>query len=594
MFHRRTFNVAFLIALVLVLLQTPRIAPAAPERYAPPLDDAPFGLNTHLASRYPDLETIDRPVAVIEDAGAGWVREDIHWYRIQPDPNTWDWSFTDAMVRELARRNIKIVGVLGHPPGWATPYSGDRPSAISFYAPDPQRFAEFSRAVAERYHRYIDHWEIWNEPDNTLFWKPKPDAAAYAEVLRLSAAAVRSVDPDAKILLGGINPYDTSFLRGLIAAGVWDDFDILAVHPYVDPVSPELGNLQASLDAINALASRLGDKPIWVTEIGWPSGNSDRDTSGTADEQTQANYLVRSLLLLWRAGAERIFWYTLKDDPGNPYGLVGLGRGQSDYSVRKASFYAFQTLNRQLANTEFVAMHDPFERNVVLDFETFGEWLRADQPNGRLRPAITVQHSGEGAARLDYNFQNTFNDYVVFQRASAAPIPGEPHALGIWVYGDGSGNTLKVWLRDAEGELLQYALGAVGPPGWRYLQVPLLKKVGPGDRISPNGNGVLDFPARLDAIVLDDAPDTFQGKGTIFLDDLISINGPEAYDMELRRGKQIVDVLWASTPLVATLNSNGNTARLIDRDGQRRLIEAKDGKFHLTLGPSPIFVIQNR
>ena len=46
------------------------------------------------------------------------------------------------------------------------------------------------------------------------------------------------------------------------------------------------------------------------------------------------------------------------------------------------------------------------------------------------------------------------NDYVVFRRDRPAPIPGAPYALGLWVYGDGSGHTIKVWLRDAEGELL--------------------------------------------------------------------------------------------------------------------------------------------
>jgi hypothetical protein len=593
-FRRHAIKLLILCALLLSVTQSPRIAPAAPERHVPPLDDAPFGLNTHLATRYPDLASIDVPAEVVAQSGAGWAREDLHWYRIQPDSATWDWSFTDAALRALVARKIKIVGVLGHPPGWATPYQGDPASGISFHAPDPQRFAEFSSAVAQRYGRYIDHWEIWNEPDNPLFWKPKPDATAYAELLRVSSAAIRRADPDAQILLGGINPYDTAFLRGVAAAGAWDSFDILALHPYVDPATPEAGNLLASADALWALASRLGEKPIWITEIGWASGPSDRDQGGVADEQTQANYLVRALLLLWRAGAERIFWYTLKDDIGNPYGLVGLGAGSTDYSVLKPSFRAFHTLNRQLSRAEFVAMHDPFKRSTVLDFETFGAWRRSDQPNGRLRAAITIQHGGEGAARLDYRFSNDTNDYVVFQRETPVAIPGQPYAIGVWVYGDGSGNTVKVWLRDSQGEVLQYALGAVGPPGWRFLQVPVGQRVGAGDRISQGGDGQLDFPARLDAIVLDDAPDNFQGKGTLYLDDLIAISGPEAYDMELRRGDVVLDVLWSSEPLGATLSSGGASARVIERDGRRRTIDAEGGKLNLALGPAPIYVVQSR
>ena len=135
--------------LLLTTAVAPRLAPAAPARPVPPLDAAPFGLNTHLATRYPDLGSMSRAADVVARSGAGWAREDIHWYRIQPDPATWDWSFTDQAMRELLARNIKIVGVLGHPPGWATPYSGDAPADVSFYAPDPQRFAAFAAHAEE-------------------------------------------------------------------------------------------------------------------------------------------------------------------------------------------------------------------------------------------------------------------------------------------------------------------------------------------------------------------------------------------------------------------------------------------------------------
>jgi polysaccharide biosynthesis protein PslG len=591
-FRRSSIKLLILCALLLLVAQAPPAMPAAPERRVPRLDAAPFGLNTHLATRYSDLSSMYIPADVVAQSGAGWAREDIHWYRIQPDPATWDWSFTDAAVRELVARNIKIVGVLGHPPGWATPYGGDPSSGVSFYAPDPQRFAAFASAVVQRYSRSIQHWEIWNEPDNPLFWKPKPDAAAYAELLRLSSEAIRRADSQAQILIGGINPYNTEFLSGVAAAGVWSSFDILSLHPYVDPATPESGNLLASTDAVATLAARLGEKPIWVTEIGWASGSSDRDPAGTANEQTQANNLVRALLLLWRAGAERIFWYALKDDTNNPYGLVALGTGSADYSVLKPAFNAFRTLNRQLARAEFVALHDPFKRTTVLDFETLGDWRRGDQPYGHLSATGTIQHSGRGAARLDYRFPTDGNDYVVFRRDPPATIPGQPYAIGLWVYGDGSGNMVKVWLRDAEGEVLQYTLGIVGPPGWRLLQTPVGVRVGEGDRITKGGNGRLDFPARLDAIVLDDAPDSFSGSGSIYLDDLIAISGPEAYDMELRRGNASLDVLWSSEPLGATLSSGGASARVVERDGRRRTITVDSGKLSLALSPAPIYVVQ--
>jgi hypothetical protein len=588
--RRHRTHILLLLCVLLGWAGAPKLAPAAPEHLAAPLDAAAFGLNTHLATRYPDPLTMNVPADMVAQSGAGWAREDIHWYRVEPWPGHYDWRFTDAAMGALIQRRINVVAVLGHPPGWATPFSGDDSDNFSFYAPDPDQFAAYAYAVAHRYGRYVHHWEIWNEPDNPLFWRPAPDAKAYAALLIRAAAAIHRAAPDAQVLIGGVNPFNTTFLKQVADAGAWGSFDILALHPYMDPLTPEAGNLIAAADGVRALAAQLGQKPIWVTEVGWASGPSDHDPTGTMNQQAQANLLVRAMLLLWRSGVERSFWYTLKDDPGNPYGLIAMGAGYSDFSYLKPAFYAFRTLSRQLAGAEFVGLRDLFTRTTVLDFETFGAWRRGDQPNGTLTPSDAQTHSGHASARLSYSFPTSGNDFVVFRRDRPALIPGAPYALGLWVYGDGSGHALKLWLRDAEGELLQFALGAVGRPGWRLIQAPIGGTVPEYNRITKNGNGRLDFPARVEAIVLDDGDDRFIGDGTILLDDLIAISGPEAYDLQLQRGSASIDVLWSPEGLPAAITSTSASAVAIDRDGAERQIAVQDGKITLNLGPAPTYV----
>lgn len=587
-------NILLIICILVAWVATPRPAPAASQGLPARLADAPFGLNTHLASRYPDAGSMQIPADRVAQSGATWAREDLQWWRIQPTPETWDWTFTDAAFRALIGRGVNIVGVLGHPPGWATPDPSDAPANFSFSAPDPNRFAEFSYAVVHRYGRYIKHWEVWNEPDNVVFWKPAPDPLAYADLLQRASAAIHAATPDAKVLIGGLNPYNTAFLRAVAQAGVWGSFDILAIHPYVDPATPEDGNIMAAADGVRALAAQWGQKPIWVTEVGWASGLSDHDSTGTIDGQGQANMLARAMLLLWRSGVERIFWYTLKDDPHNPYGLIAEGAGQADYSQPKPAFRAFQTLAHQLAGAEFVGLRDLFERTNVFDFESFGVWQRGDQPNGTLSPTDRRTHGGRAAAQLDYHFPSPGNDYVIFQRERPVSIPGAPYALGMWVYGDGSGHLLKVWLRDAQNELLQYTLGRVGPAGWRLLETPIGGLVEPSNRISQNGNGRLDFPARVAAVVLDDADDRFTGDGTIVLDDVIAISGPEAYDLQLNQGGAALDVLWSPTGLRAAITSQAAEASLLGADGRQGPLAVKNGRISLALGPSPIYVRHQR
>ena len=580
------------IALPLGPSAVPLIYAAEPPITA--LDSAPFGINTHLATRYTNPAGMDVPAEIVAQSGAGWAREDVHWWRVEPRDGEWDWTFTDAAFRALLQRGIKIVGVLGHPPGWATPYPSDAPNNVSFYAPDQQRFVEYARAVVKRYSAYVHHWEIWNEPDNPLFWLPAPDPAAYARLLEASSNAIHSVDPQAKVLLGGVNPFDLAFLNGVAAGGVWNSFDIVAIHPYVDPQSPEDGGLLAAADGVRTLMGRYGEKPIWATEVGWSSGAGDHDPVGVVDEQAQANYVVRSLLLLWRAGIERSFWYALKDDPGNPYGLVALGTGRDDFSRLKPAYSAFRTLSQQLGGANFVSFNNSLTDDTVIDFESFGRWIRGDQPYGTFLPTVATLHDGGVAAAISYDFPSLGNDYVVFQRNTPAPIPGTPRQLNIWVYGDGSSNALKIWLRDAEGEVLQYNFGAVGAKGWHQLHAALTAQVSIWDHISGAGNRRLDFPAAVSAIILDDAPDSFIGRGTVYIDSISATSGPEAYDLRAQRGNTTIDVLWSPDGIQAQLPLANPQATSIERDGKASPISAQNGLATLSLSNAPQYVVAKK
>ena len=558
-----------------------------------PVGPPNFGLNSHLATRYPDPSTMDVPATLVQELGVTWVREDLHWHRIQPRPEVWDWTFSDAALRALLSRGINVLGVLGPSVGWATAFSADTPNDVSYYAPDPDAFVAYVRGVVTRYRRYIHTWEIWNEPDNALFWRPAPDVAAYTTLLMRVAVVIRSIDPEAHILIGGLNPYDATFLRGVAESGGWGSFDVLAIHPYVNPYSPEDGNLGAATAGVRALAYQYGAKPIWATEVGWASGPCDRDTVGRADEEAQASYVVRSLLLLWEAGVERVFWYSFKDDPHNPYGLVREGAGRTDYSQRKPAFAALRTLNQQLVGATYLTRRDLFERQVVTAFESLRGWRRASQPNGSLRLSPNA-HTGQGAAELSYSFSTRTNDYVAFEREQPIPLPGQPYAIGAWVYGDGSTNNLKVWLRDAEGELLQFVLGPVGVPGWHFLHTPLGGIVEPGNVLVPGGNQRLDFPISLQAIVLDDQVDRFVGSGTIWLDDLSVISGHEVYDMRLEQNGAALDILWSPPGARVNLATSATEARRIERDGSTSAIAATNGRLKVNLGPAPLYLWHQR
>ena len=554
-----------------------------------------FGINSHIASRDPDSRTFGAAIDAMD--GAGWAREDFQWFRLEPQPGQYDFAHYDKAMSALASRGVNVIGVIGYPPGWATPEGGDGSSQLSFYPPDPGTFAVFASTIVSRYKDRVHHWEIWNEPENGLYFKPAPSPEVYTGLLRAVTPAIKQADPGALVLSGGIVPTNLDFIRGMAAAGAWGFFDVLALHPYVDPYAPEAGQIGAGdVTAVKSFVESVGSKPIWATEFGWSTAPADRDPRGV-DQQTQAAYLIRGAALLRDAGVEKVLWYKLKDSeqrgdgPFNAYGIVGLGGGATDFSQQKASAAAFRTLSAQLSDVRPAGRVSLSGQQVFFDFESFGTWRRGDQANGTFTPSGDQKHGGAASGALQYSFPTAGNDYVVFTPRPAITIPGTPSQVGVWVYGDGSGHALKLWLKDAQGEVLQYRLGFVGAAGWSLMQASVGNAVEPYNRVSGGGNLRLDFPASVIAIVLDDEPDSASGGGTIYLDDMTAFSGPEAYGVRFAKGDgSVVDVLWATSSAPISLPTASSNATLVQADGGERTVQASGGAIGLTLGPSPVFL----
>jgi|SRR5688572_22658346 len=273
-----------------------------------PDPNSPFGVAGVM--RWPVWGTIHQPADVMLQSGGAWVREDFAWGQIEPRPGQFAWEGPDRVVGTLRERGLNILGIISYSANWATPAKEDdaSPSAISFYPPDNSKYYWFVRTLVARYKDHIRHWEIWNEPDNSLFWKPKPDGRLYAELLKTAYKAIKDVDPGIKVVTGGVSGNAVPFLEEMIAQGAACCFDILALHPYAVPLDPKQGRVEArpevhklaevELPKYKAFLARhgVGNRPIWVTEIGWPSGDWGLDA------QAQADYLAQGLAHILSTG----------------------------------------------------------------------------------------------------------------------------------------------------------------------------------------------------------------------------------------------------------------------------------------------------
>ncbi|HFE66303.1 MAG TPA: serine/threonine protein kinase [Chloroflexi bacterium] len=160
---------------------------------------------------------------------------------------------------------------------------------------------------------------------------------------------------------------------------------------------------------------------------------------------------------------------------------------------------------------------------LPLDFEAFGLWARGDEDNGTFTRSTARARSGSASGKLSYDFSTPDNDYVIFLQNN--PVPGEPTALQVWVYGDGSGHYLNAWVQDREGQTWQAPFGRVTHTGWQQMTAYLdPTQDWPWQHISGPKNDTIEYPVTFRGFVLDDLNNAYTGSGDIYLDDLTAAN----------------------------------------------------------------------
>jgi len=190
----------------------------------------------------------------VKAAGATQVSAGAVWWFLSPAPGTYDWSSLDRLLAGAASRGLTVSLALQGTPDWVHPELvsavPDRWARI-WYPPrtggELAQWAQFVGDLARHVAGRVQEFTIWNEPNIVEFWKPAPSPGEYVNLLRVAYAQLKSVDPKATVLFGGLNRNDIGYLRSyyLAAAGVPGAaasryfFDELDVHPYSDARSPD-------------------------------------------------------------------------------------------------------------------------------------------------------------------------------------------------------------------------------------------------------------------------------------------------------------------------------------------------------------------
>ncbi len=261
----------------------------------------------------------------------GTLRIPVIWAQVEPRPGSFEFDRLDGLVASAAEAGVRVLPFVYGTPDWLSTDPARPPLGVTGRA----AWARFLRALVRRYgpggelwrgssaRLPIRRWQIWNEPNFLLFWRPRPSPAGYARLLGVSARTLRSADPGASVVAAGLAPVEGGmlpwvFLRRLLAVpGAIRQFDLVAVHPYSSRLRDVALQVRLARQAMAPTAAAR--MPLLVSELGVAS-DSQLPTSFNRGRAGQARFLRGAYRLLlrnrgrWRiAGVD---WYAWQDAPG--------------------------------------------------------------------------------------------------------------------------------------------------------------------------------------------------------------------------------------------------------------------------------------
>jgi polysaccharide biosynthesis protein PslG len=258
-------------------IRLPRVGRLLP-RHSKAIEASPLSIG---------LETLDRrlfdPTRTYEHLGklgVKWARVQTGWSRCETAKGKYDFRWLDAIVDALRNEGIQAWFNLSYGNKLYTPAAPDVAAvgcAPVFTEEARAGWAAFVEAIAGHFADRVQCWEIWNEPNIEIFWRPqKPDAAGYVALVKATAARIRSRVSGATIVGGALACCDLGYLTACLKAGLAEHVDRISFHPYA-PMPEEDEPFVAAVR--KELAGRHSAVQLWQGECGCPSDpKTDRGT----------------------------------------------------------------------------------------------------------------------------------------------------------------------------------------------------------------------------------------------------------------------------------------------------------------------------
>jgi CDP-paratose 2-epimerase len=258
-----------------------------------------------------DYARVDAALADLRRLGVRHLRIGVSWadYLTDTGPAWYDWLF------ERLAGEVELLPCFVYTP----PSLGEAPRTNS-PPRDLKAYADFLDQCIDRYGRYFDTVELWNEPNNLREWDYELDPRWHKFAEMIVNAAHWAHCRGKRTVLGGMSPVDPNWLHTMYRLGVLEHVDVASLHGFPD--SYDIIN-RPFVDHLNRVRGQLAhyglNTQIWITETGYPTWRHDEF------RQLQSFAGVLSL------DVERIYWYGLNDLPWARPSDSGFHNDERDY-----------------------------------------------------------------------------------------------------------------------------------------------------------------------------------------------------------------------------------------------------------------------
>lgn len=295
------------------------------------------------------------------EAGATWTRNSVLWANVEPNKGERNWSALTVREEDwinAAKNDITTIAIVQFAPSWAQAIPGSLCGPIK--TDELPAFGSFMYDLVARYSAppyNIRYWEIWNEPDidpaivpGDSGWgcwgdpnDPYFGGGQYAEVLKIVYPQIKSADPQAQVLVGGLlmecdpnnppllnrvprNCVGSRYLEGVLLNGGAPYFDGVSFHAY-DFYAPTGQYANSNWDSVwnttgpvqNVKAAYLrsvldnpaynaSDKYLINTEVALLCDECENNADF---EATKAIYVPQAYAISVAEGYRTNLWYTL-------------------------------------------------------------------------------------------------------------------------------------------------------------------------------------------------------------------------------------------------------------------------------------------